>query len=366
VRFEVTDTTHPSGDLILHVGKLTEGRINVGMTLEAAVDSGGRSAIRGHHTATHLLHESLCRVLGPHVRQAGSLVTPDFLRFDYNHFAPLEPKQINEVERMVYSEVLSDKPVTTTVMNYSDAKKKGVKALFEEKYGDVVRVLDIQGFSTELCGGTHVSSTGRIGLVKIVRDEGIGSGVRRITAVCGQGAMTAFQDAVALTRELCGVLEADADSVVTKIRSLIDEKKILERKNQEYVLASMMETARESLSKATKIDGVALVTQTFKGASRDMLRQIGDRIKQAERDSVILLAGFEGENVSLIGMASDEAVRGGAHAGNLVKEVSGLIGGSGGGKPAMGQGGGKDTARLDEALGLASDIVKRQLKNSPG
>ncbi|MDR3076709.1 MAG: alanine--tRNA ligase [Synergistaceae bacterium] len=360
--FEVGDATHPSGDLVSHSGKVKEGRMKVGMTVEAAIDTARRDAIRSHHTATHLLHEALCRVLGPHVRQAGSLVAPDFLRFDYNHFAPLTPEQMNEVERIVYSQVLADIPVTTSVMNYPDARKLGVKALFEEKYGDVVRVLGIEGFSTELCGGTHAASTGRVGLVKILRDEGIGSGVRRVTAVCGASALKYVQEAAALNRELCGALETDAESSLPKLRSMLDEKKILERKNQEYALALMAESARESLDGAVRLDGLALVVRTFKGASRDALRQTGDRIKQMERDSVLLLAGVEDGNVSLIGMASDEAVKRGVHAGNLVKEISAMIGGSGGGKPAMGQGGGRDPQRLGEALARVPEIVRAQLK----
>jgi alanyl-tRNA synthetase len=365
-RFDVSDTVAPSGGLIAHAGRLACGVIKTGMTLNASINSERRDAIRKHHTATHLLHEALCRVLGPHVRQAGSLVTPDFLRFDYNHFAPLSPEQITEVERVICSQVLEAIPVRTRVTSYADAKKEGVKALFEEKYGDVVRVLEIPGFSTELCGGTHVRSTGQIGLVKIVRDEGIGSGVRRITAVCGQAALSAFQNSAALARELCDVLETDTDSAVAKARTLLDENKNLERRNREFALDIMTEDAKNSLKDAERISGLALIVRSFKGASRDMLRRIGDRIKQQERGSILLLAGIEDGGISLVGMASDEAVKLGVHAGNLVKEISGMIGGSGGGKPAMGQGGGHDAARLPDALASAGDAVKKQLdKASP-
>jgi alanyl-tRNA synthetase len=361
-RFDVSDTITPCGGLVAHSGRLARGGIKTGMTMTASIDSQRRDATRKHHTATHLLHEALCRVLGPHVRQAGSLVTPDLLRFDYNHFAPLSTEETGDVERLVYTRVLEALPVRTRVTSYVNAKKEGVKALFEEKYGDIVRVIEIPGFSKELCGGTHVRSTGEIGLVKIIRDEGIGSGVRRIIAVCGQAALSAFQNSVSVARELCDVLEADADSSAAKLKALLDEKKYLERRNQELTLNVMAEDAKNSLEQAVPIDGLPVVAQSFKGASRDMLRRIGDRIKPQTGDSILLLAGIEDDGISLIGMASPEAVKRGVHAGNLVKEISGMIGGSGGGKPAMGQGGGRDAARLRGALDSAGDIVRRQLE----
>jgi alanyl-tRNA synthetase len=251
-------------------------------------------------------------------------------------------------------------------MKYADARKKGVKALFEEKYGDVVRVLDIHGFSTELCGGTHAASTGRVGLLKIIRDEGIGAGVRRITAVCGMAALAAFQSSAALNRELCEALETDAENASRKIKSLLGENKALEKKNQELSLGGMVESARESLAGAgaIKIGDVTLFAANFKGASRDMLRQIGDRVRRMRENIVILLAGTEGDNVSLIGMASDGPVKRGVHAGNLVKEISAFIGGSGGGKPAMGQGGGKDPSKLREALAKAEALVRAQIEKN--
>jgi alanyl-tRNA synthetase len=362
-RFEVSDTTRPSGDLIIHSGRVAAGKLTVGMTVEAAIDRERRGAIRRHHTATHLLHEALCRVLGPHIRQAGSLVSPDFLRFDYNHFAPLTKEQTDSVERMICAQVLADKPVTTRVMNYNDARKLGVKALFEEKYGDVVRVLGIEDFSTELCGGTHAGATGQIGLVKILRDESIGAGVRRITAAAGAAALTVFQNNADFVRSVCEALETDPQSAVAKLKALQEDNKSLLRRNQELALSEMLSSAGEILKKGVRVGDVLLVAASFKGASRDMLRRIGDRLKQLEKDSVLLLAGIEGDAASLICMASDAAVKRGVHAGNLVKEISSIIGGSGGGKPSMGQGGGGGISRLAEALETAERIVKGQAGN---
>ncbi|MDR3254053.1 MAG: alanine--tRNA ligase [Synergistaceae bacterium] len=361
VRFEVDDAVYSSGETIGHSGRLAAGEIRLGMTLDALVDEDRRNAIRQHHTATHLLHEALSRVLGSHVRQAGSLVTPAFLRFDFNHFAPLSTDEIRDVERLVYEQVLRAIPVTTSVMNYDESRKSGVKALFEEKYGDVVRVLDIPGFSTELCGGTHVGNTGEIGVVKIIRDEGIGSGIRRINAVAGLISLRLLQEALYTMRQLSELLGGDVDSLASKAEDLLEEKKVLERRNRELLLRGASEDIEARLRRAVRIGDLALVVDKFDGIPRDMLRQIGDRIKQVEQNSVALLAGLEDGAVSLVGMASDNAVKKGVHAGNLVKEVSAIIGGSGGGKPATGQGGGKDAAKLKEALDAAEDIVRAQL-----
>lgn len=359
--FETADTTHPSGDLIVHEGRVVQGELRVGMKVLAAVDEMRRGEIRRHHTATHLLHEALTRVLGKHVRQAGSLVTPGFLRFDYNHFAPMTPEEIQETERIMYEQVLKASPVTTRVMDLAEARKTGVKALFEEKYGDVVRAVEIPGYSTELCGGTHVRNTGEIGLVKIVRDEGIGSGVRRISAIAGQAALGLFQNMNAATRRLTEIMGADLESLLSKTEALLDEKKILEKKNQDLLLRSVIDGAENRLRSAARIDGLALVADSFGDIPRDMLRQLGDKFKQSEPDCVLLLAAVSGDQVTLIGMASDSAVKRGVHAGNLVREASALIGGSGGGKPAMGQGGGKDASKLKEALSKAGEIVRRQI-----
>jgi alanyl-tRNA synthetase len=359
--YEVENTLFPSGEMTAHVGRVSSGEIKAGMKLTATVDSNRRDAIRRHHTATHLLHEALIRVLGKHVRQAGSLVTPDFLRFDFNHFGPLSPEEIREVESIVYGQVLRAEPVRTSVMSFDDARKLGVKALFEEKYGDIVRMLEVQGFSTELCGGTHVSNTGEIGLVKIVRDEGIGTGVRRINALAGTAALATTQDAFWTLRSLADLLGCDAESIVTRIGDLLGERKALERKNQEFLLRSASEGMSARLDSAIRIGDVALVIDSFRDTPRDLLRQIGDRIKQAEPCAVVLLASVEGESVTLAGMATDDAVKRGAHAGNLVKEIALLMGGSGGGKPATGQGGAKDSSKLKEALVSAERVVKSQL-----
>jgi alanyl-tRNA synthetase len=361
VRFDVEDAVYSSGETIGHSGRLAAGELRVGMSVEARLDSDRRDAIRKHHTATHLLHEALCRVLGSHVRQAGSLVTPTFLRFDFNHFAPLTQDEIRAAERIVCDQVLRAVPVNTRVMNYDESKKLGVKALFEEKYGNVVRVLEVPGFSMELCGGTHVGNTGEIGLVKIIRDEGIGSGVRRINAIAGVMTLRLLQDVLFTVRRLSELLGGDVDALAARTEELLEEKKVLERRNRDLLLRGAADDIELRLRSAVKIGDIALVVDKFDKIPRDMLRQIGDRIKQAEPNSVALLAGLEDGVVSLVAMASPNAVKNGVHAGNLAKEVSAILGGSGGGKPATGQGGGKDAAKLKEALSAVEEIIRTQL-----
>jgi alanyl-tRNA synthetase len=361
VRFEVEDASHPSGDIVIHDGTVASGEVRVGMEVLASIDVERRGAIRKHHTATHLLHEALGRVLGSHVRQAGSMVTPSFLRFDFNHFAPMTQDEIAQVERIVYAEVMAARPVLTHVTSYAEARGMGVRALFEEKYGDVVRVLEIPGFSRELCGGTHVANTGEVGLVRIVRDEGIGSGIRRITAVAGASSLEIFQSAGRTLRRLAEVMGGEQDSLVERAEALLGEVKALERKNQDITLHGMIENAERHIKNAVRIGETSLVTDTFGEVSRDLLRQLGDRIKASERNVVVLLGALDDGQVVLTCMASDDAVRSGAHAGNLAREIAEAMGGSGGGRPSMGQGGSRDAGKLNETIAMAEGVLRRQI-----
>lgn len=359
--FCVEDAQHPSGDLTAHIGKLTSGELRVGMSVKASVDEGRRSEIRRHHTATHLLHEALVRVLGPHVRQAGSFVTPTFLRFDFNHFAPLTPQEIAQAESLICEQVMRAVPVATKEMSFEESRGSGAKALFEEKYGDVVRVVSVPEFSSELCGGTHVCNTGEIGLVKLIRDEGIGSGVRRINAVAGITALRLFQNYSSTLRSMADILGGDASTLASRAEELLDEKRLLEKKNQDLLLRSFVDAAVNKAKNAKRVDGIMLIAEQYDDIPRDVLRSIGDRYKQLDSDCVLLLASVSDGQVSLIGMASESAVKRGANAGVIVKQVSAMIGGNGGGKPIMAQGGGKDPAKLSEALLLVEGILRSQV-----
>lgn len=357
--FEVEDTVYPVADLIVHKGKVVRGTVKAGDEVLAAIDKERRADIQRHHTATHLLHEALARVLGKHVRQAGSLVTPTFLRFDFNHFAPVSLDELREVEKIVYDQILQNKPVTTTVMPIEDAKKTGARALFDEKYGDEVRVLDIEGFSTELCGGTHVKHTGEIGLLKVVREEGIGSGIRRITAVAGSPALPLFQSFGTAVASLMTMVGGDVDSLLDKVASMVDEKKMLERRNRELQVKAAMSEIENSVKPKANYGGVDLIVEKFENITPDLLRQIGDRIRNKYPNAMMLLAGVALEGgVVLTAMASENIVKMGANAGTLLKEVAARMGGKGGGRPNLAQGGAQDAGGLDEAFAAAPGIFE--------
>ena len=361
--FEVKDTIYPVPDLIVHRGTATKGTAQVGMSLKAAVDEQRRKNIQRHHTATHLLHEALTRVLGKHVRQAGSLVTPNFLRFDFNHFTSVSVDDIREVERIVFEQITAVKPVVTTVMPIEEAKKSGARALFDEKYGDEVRVLDIEEYSTELCGGTHVKNTGEIGCIKIIREEGIGSGIRRINAVVGEPALILAQRTSYALSSLLTMLGEDTDTIVSKIEDLLDEKKVLERKNRELQVKAAMADIENTVKPCATANGVDFVLEKFENITPDLLRQIGDRIRNKYPVAVIMLVGVGAEGrVWITSMASEEAIALGAHAGILLKEIAAVMGGKGGGKPSLAQGGVNDASKLNEAFMKAPEIFTAAMK----
>ncbi|MCF0248192.1 MAG: alanine--tRNA ligase, partial [Synergistes sp.] len=348
---------YPVPDLIVHRGKVTCGTIKAGEKVFAEINAQRRAEIRRHHTATHLLHEALSRVLGKHVRQAGSIVTPTFLRFDFNHFAPMTIGEIREVERLVYAEVLANKPVTTTIMPIAEAKKTGARALFDEKYGDEVRVLDIENFSTELCGGTHVKHTGEIGLVKIVREEGIGSGIRRITAVAGSTALPLFQNFSFAVSALTTMVGGDEDTLTAKVESMLEEKKVLERRNRELQVKAALADIENSVAPKTNVGGVDLIAEKFDDITPALLRQIGDRIRVKYPQSLILLACTgEEKRAAVTAMASPEAAKLGANAGAMLKAVMAEMGGKGGGSPTLAQGGAPNADSLDKAFAAAPKL----------
>jgi len=362
MEFAVSDTTYPASEMIVHSGKLLKGELKKGQTVTAAIDVARRDDIRSHHTATHLLQEALTRVLGSHVRQAGSLVTPTMLRFDFNHFQPVTAEEIRQVEKIVYAQVLKDIPVVTTEMGIEEAKKSGARALFDEKYGDVVRVVDVPGFSTELCGGTHVTSTGRIGLVKILREEGIGSGVRRITAVAGSETLSVMQSigkALALAVDILG---GDGETLAGKIEALLDEKKVLERKNKELQIKTAVSNIENSVKPRCSANGIDLIIESFDAVTPDLMRQIGDRIRQKFPMALILLVGKGEEKAMITAMASDEAVAKGAHAGKMLQKFVSVMGGKGGGKPNMAQGGVASTEKLVMAINEAPAMFEALFK----
>jgi len=360
VKAEVLNVT-PRGNQTVHRAVIKSGQLSVGLEIESEVDDTRRQAIRRNHTATHLLHETLGLVLGGHVRQAGSLVSERVLRFDYTHHEALSQEQIQEIENTVNGWVLTDTPVKISECGRDEAREMGAKALFDEKYGDVVRVVSVPGFSAELCGGLHVRATGEIGLFKIVRDEGIGSGTRRITALTGMNALAMVQRSSSMLALLMGLLSADESSLHTKTEELLNETRRLQREIQAVKLKEMTQNVGSAFVHK-EINGVTLQTGRFADVSPDMLRDVGDQAKNRYSPTVVVLAAVADGDCKLTVMADDAAVKMGANSGTLVKEAAALLEGRGGGRPNMAQGGGKNTGRLDEALAKIEAVLAGQLK----
>ncbi len=359
---EVQNTV-PHAGLIVHKAHLEAGFIAVDNEVFSEVDDARRGAIRRNHTATHLLHEALGRVLGGHVRQAGSLVTERMLRFDFTHHEPLTEDQMEEVERLVNEQILANTPLTVRECGREAAREMGAKALFDEKYGETVRVVSVPGFSVELCGGLHVRATGDIGCFKILREESIGSGTRRILATTGMNILDLLQRLFGLRSHLTSLLSTDEEGLAAKTQGLVDELHRLQRRMEEAKLRDLTKNL-ESFFERRDVDGVLLQTGKFSHVESDMLREIGDRAKEkAGQPTVVVLAAVDkADSCQIVVMADDDAVQRGVHAGTLVKEASALLGGRGGGRPNTAQGGGKDAAKLDEALARIEAVLRTQLK----
>ena len=354
----------PHGKITVHTVKPeTEGTISVGDEVMCFVDDERRSAIRRNHTATHLLHEALGRVLGRHVRQAGSLVTDEFLRFDFTHHSAVTDAEIAEAERIINAEILANIEVNISEHSKEEAQNLGAKALFDEKYGDVVRVVDVEGFSMELCGGLHVKRTGDIGSFKILREESIGSGTRRIFAVTGMNVLMLLQKLFALRTSMTALLSTDEENLSVKAKALVDELKAVKAEVQSAKLKKLLENS-ESFLEREEIGGVMLQVGRFPDVPANMLRDIGDKAKARPEPNTVILASVSGEDNScqLVVMADDKAVKIGVNAGELVKEACAILGGKGGGRKNLAQGGGREGAKLDEALARIRELVESQVK----
>lgn len=347
----------PKGGLSVHRVRLLSGAVSAGDEARAEVDDERRAAVRRNHSATHLLHEALSRVLGSHVRQAGSLVSDSLLRFDFTHHEAMTQTQIEEVENIVNRQVLANTPLLVEERSREEARSLGAKALFDEKYGSVVRVVSVPGFSVELCGGLHVNATGDIGLFKITGSEGIGSGTRRITAVTGMNSLKTVQSEWALTARILGILAADETNVESRLEDVLNENKRLQRAIKESQSKELTLRAGDVFVKK-EIKGLTLLAGKFSGASVDSLRELGDGAKTKHSPVVVVMASVqESGDCLLLVMADDAAVKSGVNAGALVKEGSALLGGRGGGKANTAQGGGKDAGKLGEAFAKIESLL---------
>lgn len=356
----VTDTKHRDGGLESHVGVVEEGTLSVGDSVTATIDAGRRELIRRNHTATHLLDAALKKVLGDHVNQAGSLVAPDRMRFDFTHFEALTKDELDRIEGMVNAEIFAAKPVVTQIMSIEDAKAAGAVALFGEKYGDVVRVVSAGAedtpFSRELCGGTHARNTADLGLFKIISESSVGSNSRRIEAVTSMGAIEYVDERLAQLDEVASALKVRPSAVADRVEQLQQDLRAANHKLEAALTGAGSNQVAEALKSAVKLNGYSCVIAKLEGLSGKELRSAWDGIRDASDGQpvacVIASATADGK-VSLLAGATDSAVAAGFSAGDIVKEIAELVGGRGGGKPAMAQAGGSNAAGIDAALEAA-------------
>ena len=360
--FQVEDTIKLLGGKIGHVGRMTKGMIKTGDVVTLSVHAADRADTCKNHSATHLLQKALKTVLGSHVEQKGSLVTPDRLRFDFAHFQPMTAEEIAEVEALVNKEIRAALPVTTDVMNIGDAKKSGAMALFDEKYSENVRVVSMGDFSKELCGGTHVSNTNEILAFKILSESGIAAGVRRIEALTGDAVFAYYKEQEAELDKAAKLLKAKPEAVSEKIGHLYAEIKALQSENEALKSKAAKDALGDVMNQVQEIKGVKLLAARVDDVDMNGLRDLGDQLKEKLGDGVVVLASVKDGKVNLMATATDEAQKKGAHAGNLIKAIAAIVGGGGGGRPGMAQAGGNNPAAVDDAIKEAAKVVESQIK----
>ena len=361
-QFQVDDTIKLLGGKIGHVGRMIKGMIKTGDVVTLKVDAAGRAGTSKNHSATHLLQKALKTVLGSHVEQKGSLVTPDRLRFDFAHFQPMTAEEIAEVEKLVNEKIQEALPVTTQVMDIEEAKKSGAMALFDEKYSEKVRVVSMGDFSKELCGGTHVANTSAITAFKLVSESGIAAGVRRIEALTGDGVFKYYKEQEAELAKAAKLLKTAPQSVCEKIEHLYSEIKSLQAENDALKSKAAKDALGDVMNQVQEIKGVKLLAARVDDVDMNGLRDLGDQLKEKLGDGVVVLASVKDGKVSLMATATDEAQKKGAHAGNLIKAIAAIVGGGGGGRPGMAQAGGKNPAAVDDAIKEAAKVVESQIK----
>ncbi|MCI8337083.1 MAG: alanine--tRNA ligase [Lachnospiraceae bacterium] len=364
--FVVKDTIHLQGGRIGHVGTVRKGMFKVGDAVTLRVDEAVRKSTEKNHSATHLVQKALRMVLGSHVEQAGSYVDGARLRFDFSHFSAMMPEEIQRVEDMVNDEIRKDLQVTTEEMSLEDAKKTGAMALFGEKYGDKVRVVQMgepegEAFSVELCGGTHVPSTGVISYFKIISESGVAAGVRRIEALTGAGLMKHYARMEESLKEAAKAAKTDVNGLAKKIASLQEEIKALQGENEKLKARLAKDAVGDVDSRVQEFSGVKLLAMDVQDVDMNGLRGLGDQMKEKIGQGVVVLASATDGKVTLLAMATEEAIGKGAHAGNMIKEIASCVGGGGGGRPNMAQAGGKNPAGIPDALKKAAETLKKQL-----
>ncbi len=360
--FAVEDTIKLRGGKVGHVGHVVSGMFKIGDIVTLTVDAEGRKNTEKNHSATHLLQKALKMVLGSHVEQKGSLVTPDRLRFDFAHFQAMTAEELQQVENMVNHEIAQALEVCTEVMSLEEAKKTGAMALFDEKYGESVRVVSMGEFSKELCGGTHVNNTSAIKNFKILSEAGVAAGVRRIEALTGDAVIAYYKKMEEELNKAAALLKTNTPNVLEKIIALQAELKASLSECESLKSKMAKDALGDVMDKVLDIKGVKLLASKMEGVDMNGLRELGDQLKEKLGDGVVVLASVVDGKVNLMATATDAAIKAGAHAGNLIKGIAALVGGGGGGRPNMAQAGGKNPAGIDAALAKAAEVLSDQVK----
>ena len=361
VVFTVSDVQKNKGGKFMHYGKLVKGSLSVGNTLTAAIDTERRAAIRRAHSATHLLDAALTKVLGDHVHQAGSLVEPDRLRFDFTHFEAITPDQLNQVEDMVNDAILEGMDITTEELPIAEAKARGAVATFGEKYGQTVRVVTMGDFSMELCGGTHLDNTAKAGPFRIKSESSVASGVRRIEATTGKDTLEEMRRSRGMLVRAAQFFKSAPETLVERLEQQAAEMKTLRQALEKFKSEASMGEAKQILASAKTVGGLHIITGTRQGVDAAALRVMGDFLRDKDPAVVGVLASIQGEKVTFLAVCGKDAVARGIKAGDLVKSVSAVCGGKGGGKPDSAMGGGTDLLKVDDALATVDDFVSSKL-----
>lgn len=359
---EVIDTKKGANNTIKHIGLVKSGMINNGEKLTTIVNKETRMASARNHSATHILHKVLKEVLGDHVNQAGSLVTPERLRFDVTHFEAITNEELKVIEEKVNDIILESLNITCENMSISDAKNKGAMALFGEKYGEEVRVVSMGDYSIELCGGTHLTNTSQIGMFKILSEGGVAAGVRRIEAITGRAVYNYLKEKEEVISNVCSNLKTKEDSLSQKVTSLIEENKSLSKELHDMKTKMSLQAIDSVLDSKVDVNGVNLVTTKFEGMDMNTLKEVADNLRDKLVSGVVVLANMSDDKLNLVATSTKDAVDKGVHCGNIVKTIAQIAGGKGGGRPNMAQAGAPDVSKVDEVLNHASEVLKSQVK----
>ena len=361
VVFTVTDVQKNKGGKFMHYGRLAQGVLHVGDTVHAAIDTERRKAIQRAHSTTHLLDAALKKVLGDHVHQAGSLVEPDRLRFDFTHFEAISPEELRQVEELVNDAILEGYPVVTEVLPIEEAKKKGAVAMFGEKYGETVRVVEMSDFSVEFCGGTHVDNTAKAGPFRIKSESSVASGVRRIEATCGKLSLKAMESSQGVLSRAAQFLKTAPSGLLERMEQQANEMKQLRQALEKFKAEASLGEARQFLASAKTVKDLHVLATTRSGVDTAELRTMGDFLRDKDPKAVAVIASINGEKITFLAVCGTEAVARGIKAGDLVRHVSAICGGKGGGKPDSAMGGGSDPLKVDDALASVDDFVSEKL-----